>query len=502
MKRHWYYRGSLKSCNYSCSYCPFSKRKGSVKALQEDKEALFRFVEKIEQENAICGAVQIVPYGEALIHSYYWEALARLSQKESLDAIGAQSNFSFPVEKMLDVFCENGGRKEKLRLWGTFHPEMVTVEKFVEQCKQLFEAQIKFSVGVVGVPENLGLIQEFRSLLPDSIYLWVNKMDGLKRKYTQEEIDTILEVDEYFELELRHHKSDVWLCGKNRFVEANGTMRRCNICPQQVGNFYTDVTEKKLIQQEDFGKTQLCTRKECSCFLSYCNQNPEELLFFQPYPAFRIPSYPKAIFLDIDGTLIPEGEKRIPENYVRGLFRLAKHSKLYFATSLPYEIARQRTREIWRIMDGGVFANGGRCVLRKNKEREKNWDEIEAMDRSWIEKAKEKSYEYGYTLHTYCKGKEIYKVTLVFSSKYETEIKKEKNQKILVEELGIPETCQFLLEENCFQITKKGTGKLEGVLKICEKMGYKKQDVMVAGDSENDIPMLQYFPNGIMVKGS
>ena len=70
------YRGSLKSCNYSCSYCPFSKKKSSTKELQQDREALFRFVESIEGPCGHVQAVQIVPYGEALLHGYYWEALA------------------------------------------------------------------------------------------------------------------------------------------------------------------------------------------------------------------------------------------------------------------------------------------------------------------------------------------------------------------------------------------------------------------------------------------
>ena len=50
------------------------------------------------------GAVQIVPYGEALIHPYYWEGLAALSRSPVIDAVGAQSNFSFPTEEMLSVY--------------------------------------------------------------------------------------------------------------------------------------------------------------------------------------------------------------------------------------------------------------------------------------------------------------------------------------------------------------------------------------------------------------
>ena len=554
MKRQWYYRGSLKSCNYSCSYCPFSKRKGSVTEKDKDKKALFQFVEAVEQSAQVEGAVQIVPYGEALIHEYYWEALAKLSQNSRIDAVGAQSNFSFPVEKMLSVYCDKGGVIDKLRLWGTFHPEMTDVDRFVKQCMLLLDAKVKFCVGVVGVSEHLPMITEIRNALPQNVYVWINKMDGLRRPYTKEEIEAFLEIDEYFGTELTHFKADVSLCGENRFVEADGTMRRCNICRQTVGNFYEAysvksenvsvkkihmdskiVSQKKEIEygiaerevetgtkckldeyetqtKTEYSKEQcaisynkikdLCTRRECSCFLSYCNRNEEQLLFFQPYPAFRIPTYPKAIFFDIDGTLIPEGQKKIPEQYRKGLSKFVNDGKIYLATSLPYEIAKQRTREIWNMVAGGVFANGSRCVIKECDNQNTVWDEIAPMNIAWLEQAKQKSKQYGYRVHQYKKGQEIYKITLAFHKGRQQELEDSDFIKGLAEDLQVSEECQFLQEENCIQLTKKGTGKLEGVLRICERMGYKKQEVMVVGNSENDIPMLTYFPFSVAAKGS
>ena len=37
------YRGSLKSCNYRCNYCPFSKHPRSERELLRDREQWFRF---------------------------------------------------------------------------------------------------------------------------------------------------------------------------------------------------------------------------------------------------------------------------------------------------------------------------------------------------------------------------------------------------------------------------------------------------------------------------
>ncbi len=491
MKRQWYYRGSLKSCNYSCSYCPFSKRKGSQKEYQEDEKALFSFVDAMAKEGRE-GAVQIVPYGEALIHKYYWEALARLSQNPALEAVGAQSNFSFSVEKMLSHFLAQGGDMKKLRLWGTFHPEMTDVDGFVAQCQMLLERRISFCVGVVGVPEQLVLIQKLRKALPKEVYLWINKMDGLKRAYTQEEKAAFLEVDEYFELELKHHPANPSLCAGNRFVEADGTLHGCNISRQCLGNLY----KKEAVEEA-------CKRKECSCYLSYCNQPLEQLLFFQPYPAFRIPVYPKAVFFDVDGTLIPDNQEKIPEEIIQGIHRLARYSAVYLATSLPAEEAKHSTREIWKELSGGVFANGGMCSINNTGlDGETFWNEVEPIDTKWIEQARSIAKKEGFHIFIYRKKEKIYKVTLVFRKGILPENITKEVIACWKEKLNIPISCGVLIEGECFQVTKKGTGKLEGILKICKKMGYKKEEVAVMGNAENDIPMLQYFPFSVAAKDS
>lgn len=510
MKRQWYYRGRLKSCNYSCSYCPFSKRKGNEREKQADKKALFRFIEEINRQKDAGGAVQIVPYGEALIYPYYWEGLAGLSKNPRLDAIGAQSNFSFSVEQMLSVYCSQGGILEKLRLWGTFHPEMTTMEQFVHQCNLLSGQDVSYCVGAVGDPGQLEVIRRLRQALPDSVYLWINKMDGLERNYTSSEIEAFLEIDEYFEMELIHHRADVTLCASNRFVEADGTMHRCNICRESLGNFYED-TERSMVQfPQNTGDVVCCNRKECSCYLSYCNRKEEQLLFFHPYPAFRIPVYPKAAFFDVDGTLVPEGQKQIPEKYARWLIRLSDHCDIYLVTSLPVKDARRKLDPVWDVLCGGVFANGGRRIIWKQCQKEKDWqdkrerllDETEQIETGWLEQAQKQRKRYGFTLHTYWDGKHVYKVTLTFRKGRLIEKKREEFLKELAVSLGIPESCQLIWEDHCIQVIQNGTGKLDGILNICRKMGYEKQEVAVFGNSENDIPMLDYFPLSVAARGS
>lgn len=282
MIRQIYYRGSLDFCNYSCSYCPFSKKKRSERILERDRAEWFRFVREIKERD-FRGAIQIVPYGEALIHEYYWAGMAELSCKDGIEAIGAQSNFSFPVERMIRIYDQHGGRRDRLRLWGTFHPEMTTVAEFLAQCRHLCSEGILLCVGGVGAPENLEALRELRNGLDASVYMWINKMDGLKRRYRQEEICSFKALDDYFGLELRDFRPDVKACRQAVFIRGDGEISPCNLCGQRMGNLYEDDLHS-LPQKK-------CTRRVCDCFLSYGSRlDIPELVPFRPFPAFRIPS--------------------------------------------------------------------------------------------------------------------------------------------------------------------------------------------------------------------
>ena len=124
------YRGSLKSCNYQCSYCPFSKHRISKRELEDDREQWFRFCESLREsaEYLSIRALMVVPYGEALVHPWYWEGLGGLTKWDVLEAAGAQTNLSFSAERSLKIFDQFGGAQEKLRLWASFHPEMTACE--------------------------------------------------------------------------------------------------------------------------------------------------------------------------------------------------------------------------------------------------------------------------------------------------------------------------------------------------------------------------------------
>ena len=104
------YRGNLKSCNYHCTYCPFSKHSMGERELEEDRVKWFRFVESLkerafrEKVREQVGAVMVVPYGEALIHPWYWEGLGQMSLLEGMGGVGCQTNLSFSEKEDLEWF--------------------------------------------------------------------------------------------------------------------------------------------------------------------------------------------------------------------------------------------------------------------------------------------------------------------------------------------------------------------------------------------------------------
>lgn len=277
------YRGSLKSCNYRCSYCPFSKHKPSPRQMQADRRQWTLFCSSFAERAAALNirAVMVVPYGEALIHSWYWIGFAGLTRLEKVDAVGAQTNLSFSVPASIESFRRAGGRREKLRLWASFHPEMVSVSQFAKQCQLVLGEGIRLCAGAVANPKHLEAYRRLRKILPKEIYLWFNRMDGRKRPYTEEEQRAFQEIDPFFYRELSYPHADPKQCRKRLFVEGDGTLRTCNLGVRQRENWYALAS--------DFPAPQ-CRQKRCFCYLAYAGR--KDFGAFGEYPLFRIPEIP------------------------------------------------------------------------------------------------------------------------------------------------------------------------------------------------------------------
>lgn len=516
------YRGSLKSCNYKCGYCPFSKHRISGRELEKDKTQWFRFVESIGdcfrgntvfgkgfQERDLeksFGGVMVVPYGEALIHSWYWEGLARLSALDGIHVAGAQTNLSFSEQKSLAVFLQNNGKPEKLRLWATFHPEMVSVKEFAEKCKRLKSLGISLCAGAVGVPEMAEQLLTLRSLLPDDIYLWINKMDGLGREYTQEEQKKFLEIDPYFWRELEVVLAEGKWCRERLFVEADGSIRICNISRKTGMNWYDsgESFREWLSWREEKNHTEPCGRKICSCYLAYGGRNDLfSQVLFGPYPVFRIPRRARAVFWDIEGTLIQKDpmdkKKHAKGNAARGslvsdsakkcLEALAgEDTLLFFATTLPYRDAMKRCQEILHWFQGGVFAGGAHVYLDLDGKQQEFFYEL---DEEILYQLEPDCTVFGYRILKYRAKERLYKLTLLRPP--ERPWAEDEVQRLMDRVTSdCRKNIRWILEGNCLQIVSAEATKAEGVRMLCQWVKIEQKDAAAVGDSEEDAEMMRW----------
>lgn len=255
------YRGPLESCNYACRYCPFAKRKEYREAHEADRAALGQFVDWVETRRDDRLSVLFTPWGEALIHRRYQEALVRLTGMSNVDRAAIQTNLSCRPDWAED--CD----REKLALWVTFHPSQTTRERFLRKCQELDRRGVRYSVGVVGLREHFGEIEDLRRELPAHVYLWVNAYKRRPNFYTPQEIDTLTSLDPLFPSNLRSHPSRGRECltGESVItVDGAGDVRRCHFVHRILGNIYRPGWEAVLTPRR-------CPRPTCDCYLGYAH---------------------------------------------------------------------------------------------------------------------------------------------------------------------------------------------------------------------------------------
>lgn len=474
---HIYYRGFLKSCNYSCSYCPFAKRPVNQKELEKDEIALDRFISWVKvQKNSL--SIMFVPYGEALQHSYYIKAFASLSKMANVRAISCQTNLSLNPEKFIAQLSEENADLDKINLWATFHDEMVSTERFAEKVHYL-SRHINLCVGVVGTPQIINRLTELKNSLPKSVYLWVNAMEGLNRKYTEEELRIIKPVDPLFQHELDNPKAEINNCYAGQesiFVTAEGDTFACNRSKINLGNIYA---EEKLNKPS-------CKIRSCDCFLAYTHRKDMKNLSL--FGNGRFIRTPKGIsittlFFDIDGTLTND-DGIIEKSTIEAIEQLSKKHPVYLATALPFIYAMRKCKSIRPYLSGGVFANG--ADIRDFNSKYRNivpMLPVEVNIKRGIQ-------------------------TLVFTHKnilYKTAyIGKIELMALLYQQLSEKqgEKYHILFEDGIVSLTDKTATKLSGIIGLCNQLNVDYKKVMVAGNGENDIEMLSYFNHSVAVQSS
>lgn len=255
------YRGSLSSCNYECGYCPFAKTANTRAELRQDELELERFVAWVAGQQRRIG-ILITPWGEALVHRYYRQAMTTLSQMAHVYRVSIQTNLSAP----LDDFAQ--ANRNSLALWTTFHPSQISLDRFVARCRELDQARIRYSVGVVGLREHFDAISELRGLLRPEVYFWINAFKRDPQYYQPEEIEQMRAVDPYFHWNLQTYASGGNPCsaGETTFtVDGAGDVRRCHFIEQVIGNIY----------DANFGdclKPRLCGAVTCGCHIGYIHR--------------------------------------------------------------------------------------------------------------------------------------------------------------------------------------------------------------------------------------
>ncbi|MCF4969745.1 STM4011 family radical SAM protein [Nostoc sp. CMAA1605] len=253
------YRGSLISCNYGCEYCPFAKRQQTAAELVIDKQSLEKFVNWISQHPQHQFSILFTPWGEALIHSWYQQALIKLTHLPNVNKAAIQTNLSCQLDWVEEC------NQDKLALWATFHSEWVSRDRFLSKCLQLHHQNVKFSVGVVGFPKFQPEIAALRQELPNQIYLWINAVKAELPNLSPADREFFQSIDPLYELNTKHYPSFGHSCrtGKSVFsVDGDGTIRRCHFIKSPIGNIYDSDWETALSDQP-------CTNQTCHCHIGY-----------------------------------------------------------------------------------------------------------------------------------------------------------------------------------------------------------------------------------------
>ncbi|CAM4338919.1 hypothetical protein FHS16_002618 [Paenibacillus endophyticus] len=261
MKAVLYYRGALSSCNYDCPYCPFSKTKDSKETLEKDRQQLLAFMDWVRVQGAAGHRLSIFfnPYGEALVHRWYREAMMELSHLEHVEKVAVQTNLSAKLDWTEQL------ERSKAAFWVTYHPGQTSEVQFLSQCMKLYRNGLAFSVGSVGIRSAFGAISRLRGELPPDVYLWVNAFKDRKAYYTLDEIDYLTSIDPYFQLNVPDYDSLGAHCGAGEnvfYVQGPGIVKRCYSDRKVIGHLYRDGLE-------GLSSERPCGMKKCGCYIGY-----------------------------------------------------------------------------------------------------------------------------------------------------------------------------------------------------------------------------------------
>jgi MoaA/NifB/PqqE/SkfB family radical SAM enzyme len=274
------YRGPLASCDYDCPYCPFGKRRDTTEQLRADRAALERFCAWVADQDEEL-SILFTPWGEGLVRSWYRRALVDLSRLPIVRRVAIQTNLSTRTAWLADA------DRDTVALWCTYHPGETPHTRFLTKTAELAALDVRFSVGVVGLPEHLDAARGLRAELPDTVYLWVNAAEG--HTYTDEEAADWTAIDPLFSYSRRPHRTLGRACRTGESVvsvDGDGNVRRCHFVPEPLGNLYDGSFRKAL-------RPRTCPLDVCDCHIGYVHT--EQLPLYDVFAGGvleRIPAEP------------------------------------------------------------------------------------------------------------------------------------------------------------------------------------------------------------------
>lgn len=277
------YRGWLTSCNYACGYCPFAKRTETEARQLRDQNSLSRFTEWIQEQSGHDWKILFTPWGEALVRTWYREAVTELTHVPHIISVSVQTNLSCGLDWIESC------RPDRLALWATFHPTEADLDMFVRKVLRLQHWGVRISVGMVGVTNQFDAMMRLRRALPRDVYLWINAQQPRPRPYTPEEVAFLSSIDPQFEITARRHPSFGMPCrtGEVAFtVDGAGDMRRCHFVDDSIGNIYESDWEQAL-------RPRPCPKQFCNCYLGRAQLDAGRLeSYFGEQLLERIPTLP------------------------------------------------------------------------------------------------------------------------------------------------------------------------------------------------------------------
>ena len=207
----------------------------------------------------------------------------------------------------------------------------------------------------------------------------------------------------------------------------------------------------------------------------------------------------KALFFDIDGTLVSFKTHEVPESTIEALQKAHdRGNKIFISTGRPYQIINNLGPLQQRgLIDGYITMNGAYCFIDDNVLYKS------PIPQETVKNVAEISRREGFP--TIFVGEKSMKVC-----QPDEEVRKIFYEFLHVEVLPVwpfvdasPKQCELNRWYPTFvDITAKGNTKAHGIQVILDHLHLSVDDAMAFGDGGNDIPMLLAAGTGIAMGNS